>query len=67
GDTPDEIHGVSMEPLKYYNVKKGVWHTHILEPDTCVVVVENIETDLSNSPIVDLTEKQKVQIAALHK
>ena len=67
GDAPGEIHGVSMEPLQYYNVKKGVWHTHILEPGTAVVVVENIETGLSNSPTSDLTEEQKAQIVTLHK
>ena len=67
GPTPDELHGVPMEPLQFYNVKKGVWHTHILEPGTSVVVIENSETDLSNSPIVYLSEEQKAQIAKLHK
>ena len=67
GESPGELHGVAMEPLKYYNVKKGVWHTHILDPDTCVVVVENVETGLDNSPIVYFTPEQKKWAVSLHK
>ena len=67
GEQPGEIHGVPMEPLKYYNVRKGVWHTHILDPGTAVVVMENIETGLENSPIVNFTPEQKSKAVSLHK
>ena len=65
GDCPEEIVAVPMEPLKFYNIKAGVWHTHVLSPDTKVVVVENSDTCLDNSPISDLTPAQKERILEL--
>lgn len=41
-----------MEPGKIYNVKKGAWHSVILEKGAKVYVVENIDTNEENSEIV---------------
>ena len=43
-----------MEPELVYNIRKGVWHTHVLEDDTTVVVVENSDTVPENSPKMPL-------------
>ena len=67
GDTPGEISAVDMQPNVMYNVKKGAWHTHYFAPDTKVLIVENADTDLSNSPCIDLTVEQKKIIADLCK
>ena len=66
GEHPGEIHAYHLEPFKFYNVKMGVWHTHILAPGTRVVVIENSDTsDELNSPGEDLTPEQKAQLIAL--
>ena len=67
GETPSEIAAHKMEQGKFYHIKAGVWHTHILAPDTKVVVVENSNTCLDNSPISDLTPAQKQHIIGLLK
>jgi ureidoglycolate hydrolase len=55
----DAIHAVDMQPLKAYNVKRGVWHTHTLNRDATVLIVENRDTNESNSPPISLTADQR--------
>ena len=59
----DTIHAVDMQPLKTYNVKRGVWHTHTLNRDATVLIVENWDTDESNSPLIPLTHDQREHLA----
>lgn len=62
GDS-DGIRGIKaweMEPLKTYNVKKGVWHTHTLAKNTSVLIVENRNTCDLNSPTIRLTKEEKM-------
>lgn len=47
-----EVDEVKMEPLKLYNIKKGVWHTHTLDKEGMVLIVENQNTNDDNSPII---------------
>lgn len=67
GENPGEISAVDMEPGSMYNVKKGAWHTHYFAPNTKVVIVENADTVLKNSPISNITDKQRKIIAELCK
>ena len=53
------IHAVDMEPQKIYNVKRGCWHTHTLNRDASVLVVENRDTAAVNSPTLKLDEPQR--------
>lgn len=62
GDNIGKIDGVKMEPLKLYNVKKGVWHTHTLDKKGMVVIVENRDTNDSNSPTKSLNLEQLEQL-----
>lgn len=55
----EKIHAVKLEPLKFYNVKKGVWHTHTLNKDAMVLIVENQNTNNSNSPEIELSRAQR--------
>lgn len=45
---------VSLEMLKCYNVKAGVWHNIIVTPGTRVLVVENSDTSKENTDYIDL-------------
>ncbi len=44
---------VPMEPLKYYNVRAGVWHHIQVSPDARVLVAENADTSLANTDCLD--------------
>jgi len=59
------IHAVDMEPLKLYNVKRGVWHTHTLSEDATVLIVENVDTTDANSPQIPLTPFQRAKLVRL--
>ena len=59
-----QIYAEDMKPLKLYNVKRSCWHTHTLSEGTIVLIVENRDTSLNNSPEIDLTP---LQIASLEE
>jgi len=59
------VHAQNMQPFKIYNVKKSAWHTHTLSRDAKVLIVENRNTALDNSPFCSLTGSQKAKIAEL--
>jgi hypothetical protein len=63
-DTAGQIHAVDLVPQTVYNVKRGTWHTHTLSRDASVLVVENRETKLENSPFRPLTAEQTAFIVA---
>lgn len=49
-NTIHNIEGIDMIKGKVYNMKKGVYHTHTLSEDAKVLIVENDDTCLENSP-----------------
>ncbi|AJR06231.1 hypothetical protein H744_1c1207 [Photobacterium gaetbulicola Gung47] len=51
-----------MEPNKAYNIKRGVYHTHTLSNDGKVLIIENSDTNDSNSPkiLIDDTVRYKL-------
>ena len=51
-----------MELLKLYNIKKSTWHSHTLSKDAVVLIVENVNTCLINSPEIILNEDEKKMI-----
>jgi hypothetical protein len=65
GDTIGEMDTVAMESLKLYNVKQGTWHTHTLDKEATVLIVENQDTSDLNSPTLKLTTEQIEQLRAL--
>ncbi len=66
GEVPGNIRAVKMEPHKVYNIKKGVWHNHIMDEEGEVLIVENSDTydGEGNSPIIPLTEEQIKELRA---
>ncbi len=59
------IHAQDMEPEKLYKVKKNSWHTHTLSKDATVLIVENQDTHLGNSPEIVLKPEQRAQILSI--
>lgn len=60
-----KVHAANMELYKLYNVKKGVWHSHTFSEDAKVLIVENRDTVLENSPFVGLSETQQKEVVEL--
>lgn len=52
------LNAVDMQPKKFYNVKKGVYHTHTLTEDAHVIIVENQDTGNHNSKKIKLSQAQ---------
>ena len=66
GDAEEKcLYAADMQPAQVYNVKKGVWHTHVLSRDAKVLIVENADTTAKNSPQAELSPKNRAEILAL--
>jgi hypothetical protein len=52
----------ALEPGKLYNVKRNAWHSTLLSQDASVLIVENRDTNESNSEYARLTSEQKRSI-----
>jgi len=66
-DDIESIHAADMQPLKAYNVKKHAWHSHTLDKDATVLIVENVDTGDANSQTATLTSTQCDEIVKLTK
>lgn len=66
GEAINNMDGVAMEPLKLYNVKRGVWHTHTLDKEGTVLIVENKDTSDLNSPTLKLDAGEIERIRDLY-
>ena len=56
---PEDIRKAAMEPLKCYNVKRGVWHAVVVRDGGSVAIVENSNTSRKNSCYYYLSAAQK--------
>jgi hypothetical protein len=65
GEQIVSIYAQDMELQKLYNVRKGSWHTHTLSQDAIVLIVENQDTRLENSPEIELNPLQRSEIIQL--
>ena len=64
-DRVEEIHAQDMQPLQLYNIKRGTWHTHTLSADATVLIIENRDTSLHNSPEIALSAEQRQRLSQL--
>jgi hypothetical protein len=65
GDTEiEKIHAVNMEPHKLYNIKKCTYHTHVLDHEAIVLIVENRDTGLKNSDRIALTNQHRSELTS---
>lgn len=69
GDSKEigEVDAIDMEPLKIYNVKRSVWHTHTLSEGASVLIVENSDTGDNNSPVLKMNDEQIKKMKQLVK
>lgn len=49
---------VAMEPLRAYNIRRGVWHKIAMLPGSRTLIVENSNTHLGDFEFHDLTAEQ---------
>ena len=61
-DTITSISAINLEPRKLYNVKRSVWHSHTLNVDASVLIVENRDTTIQNSPKIPLSDDDRRRI-----
>lgn len=66
GDEINDLDAVAMEPYQLYNLKQGVWHTHTLDKNATVLIVENQDTTSDNSPTQALSKQQLEELAKLY-
>lgn len=52
----------NMEINKTYNIKRGVYHTHTLDKEGKVLIVENSDTSDANSPSIMVNTKVSQQL-----
>lgn len=62
---PEQLRAVDLEPGKLYDVKRGVYHSHALEPGSSVLIVENRDTCDENSPMIRTDAALRERTAAL--
>lgn len=48
------LNRVTLKPNVFYTVRRGVWHSHILEKDTSVAVIENADVGQMNTDYMAL-------------
>lgn len=49
---------IRLEPVKFYNVRAGIWHNIIVTPGTRVLVAENANTSKDNTDYLDIKTKK---------
>lgn len=58
GEAPDQLQACPMKEGYSYVVPRGMWHAHVLEAGSQILIVENDRTNPENSPIVDMADEQ---------
>lgn len=53
---------ITLKKEQIYNVKKGTFHNHVLSPDGKVLIVENKDTDNTNSQRYQLSMREKEKL-----
>lgn len=56
---------VNMQPNKVYNIPATLWHNTITQKDTKMILIEDSNTSMNNSDILELDEGQIVKIRSL--
>lgn len=47
-----EISAAELEPGRMYNVRKGVWHTHVTGPGAKIAIIEDADVSPDNSELI---------------
>lgn len=60
--SPEGARWMPMEAMKVYNVRRNVWHAHVMRAGTRLLIVENEDTGDANSVTYTLTEGERAQL-----
>lgn len=60
-----EFGAVKMEKDKVYNIPATLWHNTITRKDTKMILIEDSNTSMDNSDILNLTEEQIAEMRSL--
>ena len=60
-----EFGAVKMEKDKVYNIPATLWHNTITCKDTKMILIEDSNTSMENSDILNLTEAQIAEMRSL--
>lgn len=60
-----EFGAVNMQPNKVYNIPATLWHNTITQKDTKMILIEDSNTSMNNSDILELDEEQIAKIRSL--
>ncbi|WP_035345233.1 cupin domain-containing protein [Haploplasma modicum] len=57
-----KIEIVNLEPNKIYNIPKNIYHSHVLSPNTKLLIIEQEDTSDHNSNRIYLTSEIKYEM-----
>ena len=60
-----EFGAVKMEKDKVYNIPAAIWHNTITQKDTKMILIEDSNTSMDNSDILNLNEAQIATVRGL--
>ncbi|MDR2023142.1 MAG: cupin [Hungatella sp.] len=60
-----EFGAVHMKPDKVYNIPAALWHNTITQKDTKMILIEDSNTSMDNSDILELDEGQIAKLRSL--
>lgn len=60
-----EFGAVNMQPNKVYNIPATLWHNTITRKDTKMILIEDSNTSMNNSDILELDEEQITKLRSL--
>lgn len=60
-----ELRAVNMEPMKVYNIPRGLWHNTVTRKDTKLALIEDSSTSAANSEVLKLDEAQRAHVRSL--
>jgi ureidoglycolate hydrolase len=60
-----ELRAVKMEPMKVYNIPRGLWHNTVTRKDTKLALIEDSSTGAANSEVLKLDEAQRALVRSL--
>lgn len=62
-----EMGAVEMQPNKVYNIPATLWHNTVTQKDTKMVLIEDSNTSMDNSDILNLDDDQIARLKSLVK
>ena len=62
-----ELEAVTMEPHRVYNIPATLWHNTVTQKDTKMILIEDSNTSMNNSDILDLTAEEIEAVKQLVK